>query len=99
MYWSFVQQLAHHCVNGCNMQPGDLCGSGTISGPTEDSYGSLLELTWNGSKTLKIGDEERTFVEDGDSIILSGVCRGAGYSVGFGECTGTILPAVDLLNK
>ena len=96
MYWSFVQQLAHHCVNGCNMQPGDLCGSGTISGPVESSYGSLLELSWNGTKTLQIEDEKRQFVEDGDSIILSGVCRTVDYSVGFGDCVGTILPAVKI---
>ena len=78
------------------MQPGDLCGSGTISGPTEASYGSLLELTWNGTKTLDIQDEKRSFVEDGDSIIISGVCRAQDYSVGFGECVGKIAPAVKL---
>ena len=93
MYWTFAQQLAHHSVNGCNMNPGDLCGTGTISGPTESSFGSLLELTWNGTKNISVEDEQRTFVEDGDSIILRGVCRGTDYSVGFGECTGKILPA------
>ena len=78
------------------MQPGDLCGTGTISGPTESSYGSLLELSWNGTKTLNIEGESRTFIEDGDAISISGVCRGKEYSVGFGECYGTILPAVKI---
>lgn len=67
MYWSFKQQLAHHSVNGCNMRTGDLLGSGTISGPTEDSYGSLLELTWNATKELELENgEKRKFLEDGN---------------------------------
>ncbi|KAL3893758.1 MAG: hypothetical protein SGCHY_005648, partial [Lobulomycetales sp.] len=94
MYWSFAQQLAHHTVNGCNVRTGDLMGSGTISGPTEDSYGSLLELSWNGSKKLMVGkngDEERTFIQDGDEIVVRGVARGKDFSLGFGEARGKIL--------
>ncbi|KAJ2139158.1 hypothetical protein IW139_000825 [Coemansia sp. RSA 353] len=98
MYWSLRQQLAHHTVNGCNMRPGDLCGTGTISGLTEESFGSMLELSWSGKNPIKLGSSEisRTFVEDNDTVRLTGYCQGEGYRVGFGECTGTILPAVDL---
>ncbi|KAJ1657707.1 hypothetical protein IWQ61_002942 [Dispira simplex] len=93
MYWSFKQQLAHHSVNGCNMNPGDLCGTGTISGPTEDSYGSLLELSWSGQKEISLGDDvKRKFIQDGDSVVLTGYCQANGYRVGFGSCEGTILP-------
>ncbi|KAJ3378981.1 hypothetical protein HDU92_007000 [Lobulomyces angularis] len=91
MYWTFKQQLAHHTVNGCNMNTGDLCGSGTISGPTENSFGSLLELTWNGSKSLNIDGEERKFLEDGDTITLKGFCEKNGVRIGFGECKGTLI--------
>jgi fumarylacetoacetase len=95
MYWTFKQQLAHHTVNGCNMRPGDLCGSGTISGPTEDSYGSLLELTWSGQKEVELNDGvKRKFLEDGDEINLIGYCQGEGYRVGFGDCLGKISPAL-----
>ncbi|KAM9960624.1 hypothetical protein ACTFIW_009770 [Dictyostelium discoideum] len=96
MYWTLTQQLAHHTVNGCNMNAGDLLGTGTISGPTEDSYGSMLELSWKGSKVVSLGtetNEERKFIQDGDSVILSGLCKGNGYQIGFGNCEGTILPA------
>ncbi|KAJ2498589.1 hypothetical protein GGH96_004199 [Coemansia sp. RSA 1972] len=98
MYWSLRQQLAHHTANGCNMQPGDLCGTGTISGPTEESFGSMLELSWSGKNPIELGNEgiSRTFVEDNDTVRISGYCQGEGYRVGFGECTGTILPAVNL---
>ncbi|TFV93879.1 fumarylacetoacetase [Oxalobacteraceae bacterium OM1] len=94
MYWSMAQQLAHHTVSGCNTRVGDLMGSGTISGPTPESFGSLLELTWNGKDplTLETG-ERRAFVEDGDRMTLAGWCQGDGYRIGFGECAGTILPA------
>lgn len=93
LYWSFRQQLAHHTVNGCNMRTGDICGTGTISGPTEDSFGSLLELSWNGTKPLALAaDTTRTFLEDGDTVVMSGVCQGDGYRVGFGECVGTVAP-------
>jgi fumarylacetoacetase len=94
MYWSMAQQLAHHTVSGCNTRVGDLMGSGTISGPTEDSYGSLLELTWNGKKPVELqGGGTRTFIEDGDELTLAGWCQGDGYRVGFGTCVGKILPA------
>ncbi|MBC8746716.1 MULTISPECIES: fumarylacetoacetase [Paraburkholderia] len=95
MYWTMAQQLAHHTVAGCNTRVGDLMGSGTISGPTEDSYGSLLELTWNGKKPLELKEGgTRTFIEDGDELSLVGWCQGDGYRVGFGACTGEILPAL-----
>ncbi|MEA3125734.1 MAG: fumarylacetoacetase [Caballeronia sp.] len=94
MYWSMAQQLAHHTVAGCNTRVGDLMGSGTISGPTPDSCGSLLEMTWNGQRpiTLEEGGERR-FIEDGDELTLTGWCQGEGYRVGFGECKGVVLPA------
>eukprot|EP00756_Hemistasia_phaeocysticola_P021169 Hpha_TRINITY_DN15761_c5_g1::TRINITY_DN15761_c5_g1_i1::g.38559::m.38559/K01555/FAH, fahA; fumarylacetoacetase len=93
MYWSVFQQLAHHTINGCNMRPGDLLGSGTISGAADSSFGSMLELTWRGSKPLKLrGGGERKFFQNGDSVNLSGYCQGNGYKVGFGPCEGTILP-------
>lgn len=95
LYWSIAQQLAHHTVNGCRMRPGDLLASGTISGPTPDSAGSLLEITWRGERPLTLaGGETRKFIQDGDRITLSGWCEGDGYRVGFGDCTGRILPAV-----
>jgi len=94
MYWTMAQQLAHHTVSGCNTRVGDLMGSGTISGPTEDSFGSLLELTWNGKKPLELKEGgTRTFIEDGDELTLAGWCQGDGYRVGFGLCAGEILPA------
>lgn len=96
MYWSSAQQLAHHAVGGCAMRSGDLLGSGTISGPDQDSFGSLLELTWNGERPLKLdGGVERTFIKDNDELILSGWSQGDGFRIGFGECRGRILPAPD----
>ena len=96
LYWSIEQMLAHHTVTGCNMRTGDLCGTGTISGPTEDSYGSLLELTWRGEKPIQLTDGgTRKFLQDGDTVIMRGYCQGDGYRVGFGEVTGKILPAAD----
>ncbi len=95
MYWSMAQQLAHHTIAGCNVRIGDLMGSGTISGPTDDSFGSLLELTWNGTKPLKLHNgEERTFIQDGDTIIMKGYCEKDGIRVGFGEVAGKVLPPV-----
>lgn len=95
MYWTMKQQLAHHTVNGCNVRPGDLLASGTISGPDPDSFGSMLELSWKGSKTVDLGGgETRTFLKDGDEVTLTGYCEGNGYRVGFGPCAGTILPAL-----
>eukprot|EP01113_Clastostelium_recurvatum_P020144 TRINITY_DN2392_c0_g1_i1.p2 TRINITY_DN2392_c0_g1~~TRINITY_DN2392_c0_g1_i1.p2 ORF type:complete len:432 (-),score=97.77 TRINITY_DN2392_c0_g1_i1:2239-3534(-) len=97
MYWSIFQQLAHHSVNGCPMRPGDLLGTGTISGPTEESYGSMLELCWKGTKPIKTEGGERKFLRDGDTLTLSGgATRSDGMRVGFGECVGTILPAHQL---
>lgn len=94
MYYSAAQQLAHHALSGCAMQTGDLLGSGTISGPTRDSCGSLLELTWNGRDPIAVAGGRRTFLEDGDTVTLRGHCAGA-YRIGFGACSGTIVPAPD----
>jgi fumarylacetoacetase len=94
MYYSAAQQLAHHAVSGCRMCTGDLLGSGTISGPTKDSLGSLLEASRNGKEPLQLeGGAVRSFLEDGDSVTIKGWCEGKGYRVGFGACEGTILPA------
>jgi fumarylacetoacetase len=94
MYWSSVQQLVHHASSGCAMKVGDLLGSGTISGPDKHQRGSLLEISWNGAEPVELaGGVRRTFLEDGDSLVMRGWCQGAGYRVGFGEVEGTILPA------
>ena len=94
LYWTMAQQLAHHTVAGCNVRPGDLMASGTISGPTSDSYGSLLELTWRGEKPLALpGGATRTFLEDGDRVTLTGWGQGDGYRVGFGAATATVVSA------
>ncbi|XP_037091463.1 fumarylacetoacetase-like [Pollicipes pollicipes] len=94
MYWTMKQQLAHHAVTGCNMRPGDLLASGTISGPEPDSYGSMLELSWRGSKPLTLADGgSRKFLQDGDEVIMRGFCEREGVRVGFGECRGVVLPA------
>ena len=94
MYWTMRQQLAHHTVNGCNARPGDLLASGTISGPTEDSYGSMLELSWRGSDPVELPNgETRTFLDDGDRIVMTGHAQGDGYRVGFGAAEGVIRPA------
>ena len=96
MYWNMAQQLAHHTVNGCNLEVGDMYASGTISGKTEDSFGSMLELTWSGSKPLKLKDgSERKFIEDNDTVIMRGWCEKDGMRIGFGEVSGKILPAKD----
>lgn len=92
MYWNMCQQLAHHTVNGCNMRVGDLCASGTISGPTEDSYGSMLELSWKGTKPIKLSNgEERKFLQNGDSINIKGYGQKGEIRVGFGDCEGQII--------
>lgn len=93
MYWNVLQQLAHHTINGCNLQVGDMYASGTISGPSPGSYGSLLELSWNGQRPLHIGKQQRTFLQDGDTVILRGFATKDNVRIGFGECTGTVLPA------
>ena len=95
MYYSSAQQLAHHTTSGCPMNPGDLLGSGTISGPEKHQRGALLELSWGGKEpiTLDTG-EERSFLEDGDTLTLYGAAHGDGYTIGFGTCAGTLLPAL-----
>ena len=95
LHYSAAQQLAHHSLSGCPMRVGDLLGSGTISGPTPDSYGSLMELSWNGEKPLKLRNGERSFIEDGDRLTLKGHAQGDGFRIGFGACEGTILPAIN----
>ncbi|KAL0080596.1 fumarylacetoacetase [Phycomyces blakesleeanus] len=94
MYWSITQQLAHHTVGGCNMQPGDMCATGTLSGPEPGSYGSLLEITWSGANKIPFDNGvERLFLQDGDEVNLVGYCDSAsGYRIGFGNCQGKILP-------
>jgi fumarylacetoacetase len=97
MYWSMAQQLAHHTINGCRINSGDMMGSGTISGPTEDSFGSMLELTWGGQKPLTLKDgTERKFINDNDTVIVRGFCQKENLRIGFGEVSSKLLPAVDL---
>ncbi len=93
LYWNMSQQLAHHTINGCPVNSGDLMGSGTISGPTPDTYGSLLELTWKGEKPIKLKDgSERTFVNDNDTIVMRGYCKNDDARIGFGEISTKLLP-------
>lgn len=94
MYYSAPQQLAHHTTCGCAMNTGDLLGSGTISGPTKDSRGSLLELSWGGKEPFAIAGGTRSFIEDNDTLTLRGQCRGEGYTIGFGACVGKVIPAL-----
>lgn len=94
MYWNMAQQLTHHTTNGCNINIGDMMASGTISGPTPDSFGSMLELSWSGSKKIALkGGEERTFLEDGDTVIMKGHSENNGIRVGFGEVRSKLLPS------
>ncbi|MFN6980082.1 MAG: fumarylacetoacetate hydrolase family protein, partial [Gemmobacter sp.] len=94
LYYSAAQQLCHHTTSGCPMTVGDLLGSGTISGPTKDSRGSMLELSWGGKEPLTLpGGATRSFLEDGDTVVMRGHAQGDGYRVGFGQCDGMILPA------
>jgi fumarylacetoacetase len=95
MYWNMAQQLAHQTVNGTNVQVGDLYASGTVSGDQPGTYGSMLELAWRGERPLVIEEsgEERKFLQDGDTVTLTGYCQGDGYRVGFGEASGRIMPA------
>jgi len=94
LYWTFQQQLAHHTVTGCNMKPGDLCGSGTISGPEQHQFGSMLETSWKGTREVKFSDgTSRKFLKDHDEVNMTGFCQGSGYRIGFGDCKGTLLPA------
>lgn len=95
MYWNMAQQLAHHTVNGCNICVGDLYASGTISGPTPDSYGSMLEISWQGKRPITMPDgTERKFILDNDTVVMRGHCEKDGVRIGFGECSGKILPAI-----
>lgn len=94
MYWTMEQQLAHHTVNGCNINVGDLMASGTISGPDEGSFGSMMEITWRGTKPVKMKDgSERKYINDGDTVIIRGYAEKDGVRVGFGECASKALPA------
>jgi fumarylacetoacetase len=95
LYWTLGQMVAHHTSNGCNLQPGDLIASGTISGATKDSRGCMLELTWRGTEPIELpGGETRSFLEDGDEVIMRGACERPGARrIGFGECRGEVLPA------
>jgi fumarylacetoacetase len=95
-WWTVAQMLTHHTVNGCNLEPGDLIGSGTQSGPAASAAGSLLELTAGGRAPLALsGGETRTFLEDGDRVMLRGWCERAPYPrIGFGEAAATVLPAL-----
>ena len=94
MYWNLCQQLAHHTVNGCNMRGGDMLASGTISGKDQRSFGSMLELSWKGTRSVQLGDGiERKFIQDGDEVIMRGHCSKDGVRVGFGEVRSKILPA------
>jgi fumarylacetoacetase len=94
MYWTMEQQLAHHTVNGCNVNVGDVMASGTISGPTPDSFGSMLEISWKGTKPVKLKDgSERKFILDNDTVIMRGYCKKEGVRIGFGECRAKVLAA------
>jgi fumarylacetoacetase len=102
LYWNVKQQLVHHAVTGCNMRPGDLLGSGTISGQDETAFGSMLELCWKGSREVKLGEsgETRKFLRDGDYVVMEGICSKEGVgNVGFGKVGGNILPAGSKLTK
>lgn len=95
MYWNLCQQLAHHTVNGCNINAGDMMASGTISGPEKESFGSMLELSWRGSQPLKMNDgTERKFIEDNDTVVMKAWSAGNGLRVGFGEVRTRVLPAI-----
>jgi fumarylacetoacetase len=95
LYWNMAQQLAHHSITGCNLHPGDLLASGTISGPDKLSRGSMLELAWRGTEPIELpGGETRAFIHDGDVVSMTGWCQADGYRVGFGEVSASVLPAV-----
>ncbi|WP_299128005.1 fumarylacetoacetase [uncultured Winogradskyella sp.] len=100
MYWNMSQQLAHHTINGCPVNSGDMMGSGTISGPTEDSYGSMLELTWNGDKPIKLKDgTERKFINDYDTVVMRGYCENDDVRIGFGQVKTQLLPVFNPKKK
>jgi len=93
LYWTLAQMVTHHTSNGCNLRPGDLIGSGTVSGPEKDQRGCLLERTWRGTEPLTLPTgEERRFLEDGDEVVFRGHCEREGFArIGFGECRGVIV--------
>ena len=94
MYWNMAQQLAHHTVNGCNINGGDMMASGTISGPTPDSFGSMLEISWQGTKSITLSDgTERKFIQDKDTVIMKGYCENKDVKIGFGEVSTKVLPS------
>lgn len=96
LYYSVAQTIAHHTVTGCNFNTGDMLGSGTISGPEKHERGSILEISWGGKEPLTLPNGEvRTFLNDGDSVMLEGFAKGNGYQIGFGTCEGTVTPALD----
>ncbi len=96
LYWNISQQLAHHTVNGCNINTGDMMGSGTISGPEKENRGSMLELSWRGAETITLADgEERKFINDGDTVIMRGFCKNDEVRIGFGEVSSKVLPVVE----
>ncbi len=99
LYWTPAQMITHHTVNGCNLQPGDLIGTGTISGPRDEELSSMLELTAGGTRPITIPNGEiRSFLADGDEIIFKGRCQREGFaSIGFGSCAGTIMEALPFL--
>ncbi|SHI93667.1 fumarylacetoacetase [Pseudozobellia thermophila] len=98
MYWTMAQQLAHHTINGCKVNSGDMMGSGTISGPTPDAYGSMLELSWQGTKPVKLNDgSERKFIQDNDTVVLRGYCAHKDVRIGFGEVSTKLLPALETI--
>ena len=100
MYWTMAQQLAHHTSNGCKVNSGDMMGSGTISGPVPDSYGSMLELTWRGEKPITLKDgTTRKFIEDHDTVKFTGFCQKDNVRIGFGEVSTKLLPAIQLKKK
>lgn len=97
LYWTLPQMVAHHTSGGCNLLPGDLLGTGTLSVEGAGGQGCMLELSWGGSRGVDLGQgRERRFLEDGDTVVLRGYCQGEGFRVGFGECSGKVLPALPL---
>ena len=94
MYWTMSQQLAHHTVNGCNVRVGDMYGSGTISGPEKNMYGSMLELSWKGTNPVQLANgDTRKFIQDGDTVIMKAYSEKDGVRIGFGECKSKVHPA------
>jgi fumarylacetoacetase len=96
LYYSVAQTIAHHTVTGCNLNTGDLFGSGTISGPEKSGYGSMVELCWGGKESIQLpSGEERKFLQDGDEVNMTATAKGNGFTIGFGDCRGKVLPSKD----